>query len=194
MALLSCRFPVECTVDLDKNDACKVGPFFSLGYLVENSTGPASSDLDPTVALVRCFAEVERIKKFGVLGCAIEDASYIRMQRWLVLFDSEHVVRFAFHNLCCDFLLATHCVNRNGSSLDLEQLEKAGDGSYLVGLVIGLDLSEDNAILRRPSTDHVNEALSSACLNERRNVLPSIATTSPWVTSVRARTHSRNAS
>jgi len=63
MALLSCRFPIQGTVDLDKNDAGKLGPFFSVGYPVEFSTGPASADLFSTAALVRCFAEVERIKE-----------------------------------------------------------------------------------------------------------------------------------
>jgi hypothetical protein len=48
------------------------------------------------------FRRSREYREFGVLGRAIEEFGNVRMQSWLVLFDGEHVVRFAIHDFCCN--------------------------------------------------------------------------------------------
>ena len=88
------------------------------------------------------------------------------MQFGLVVLDGQYVVSFRFDNFPGNFFLAPHGINRNSGSLELKQLEQARNGCDLVGLLFGFDLAQDNAILSRPSTDHVNERLA-VCVAKR---------------------------
>ena len=85
-----------------------------------------------------------------------EGADDVFPQLGLVLLDRQNIVRALFDDLARDFLLAAHGVDGHDAALDFQRLEEFGDGGYLVGMVVGFDLSERDAVGGRPRAYHVD--------------------------------------
>lgn len=81
------------------------------------------------------------------LQAFFEDLQQIGMQRRLVFFHGQYIVRVLIANCLDDFRLATHHVDSHGASLEVQYSQQFRDRCDLVGLLRAGDLTERQAIL-----------------------------------------------
>lgn len=81
----------------------------------------------------------------------------IKSQGWLVVFDSQNIICLLRDNPGCYFLLTAHLINQDCTPLYIKQF---GNGSYLIGFLINLDLSERKPAAASKGADYVNERMS----------------------------------
>ena len=85
-----------------------------------------------------------------------EGAGDVFPQPRLILLDRQDVVRALFDDLARDLRPAAHGVYRHDAALDFQRLEEFGDGCYLIGMVVGFDLSKRDAVGCRPRAYHMD--------------------------------------
>jgi len=134
----------------DSADASE--PWPTLG--VENAStgdarGRAPADLDAPVVAADALVAVFRLPE------PLEQGDGVGVEFAFAPFQRQHVVRPRARNLIGDLLLATHRVTGYDTPRHLQRLQKLGDGSDLVGLLVGFYLPERHAALAGPGADHV---------------------------------------
>jgi len=77
--------------------------------------------------------------------------------RLLVLLDRYHKVRVPLLDRVHDLRVATTSVEGDGGTREVEGLEESRNRRDLVGLLVGLELTEDEAVRRRKCADHVHK-------------------------------------
>ena len=82
----------------------------------------------------------------------------------LVPFQSQHIVRALFDDLCCNRGLTTHRINRYGAACYVEHIEEFRYGRDLVGFGISAELPQRDASPADEGTDHMDCALARATL------------------------------
>ena len=80
-----------------------------------------------------------------------EGAGYVFSQLELILIHPQDIVLAPLDCLARYLLLAAHGVDGHYAALDFQRIERFGDGGCLVGMVVGLDLSERDADLSQPA-------------------------------------------
>ena len=116
----------------------------------------AAAALDAPVSFVHGLENVMfdagEPRSLAVFECV----GYVVPQLRLVLLDRQNIVRALFDDLTRDLLLAAHGVDGYYAAFDFQRLEQFGDGGCLVGMVVGFDLSERDAVGCRPRARHVD--------------------------------------
>ena len=75
----------------------------------------------------------------------------------MVGFERQHIVCLLVCDLGRDVFLAAHGVDGDDASLDVERAQQLGDRRDLVGLVVDFDLSQHQAVVRRPCADDIGD-------------------------------------
>ena len=85
-----------------------------------------------------------------------ERSGYVFPQLRPVLLDRRNIVRALLDCLARCILPVAHAVYGYDAALDFKGLAGFLDGCYLIGTVVGLDLSERDAVRGRPRARHVD--------------------------------------
>jgi hypothetical protein len=93
-----------------------------------------------------------------------EQMDRLVVDRLLILFQGEHVVRPLVHHFARDIGLAPHRIDGDDASLQEQQIEQRGDGRDLIGLLRHCALTEHEAVRARPGTDHVDRRLARTAI------------------------------
>ena len=120
---------------------------------------PRVSGLDAAMALLGLLMVVMGDTREVPLHGIVQEQLEVVMERALIAFDRQDIVAFAIDHLLGDFLLTTHGINRHRGILQLEHLQKFGDGGDLIALVLCGDLPENRVVLMDPGADQVNGGL-----------------------------------
>jgi hypothetical protein len=77
------------------------------------------------------------------------------MQARLITFQRQHVVAALLDDLLGDLALAVERVHGNDAALERQHLRQSWYGGDLIGLSVGGDLRQHQAVLAAPGRDHV---------------------------------------
>lgn len=110
------------------------------------------------------FPQGEITEHFGQIIGPFVDAGKERLDRCcklrLVVFDGDHPVALASEDPLIDRALAAHRVDRNERTGEVDLVQELRDRRDLVGLGLGSDLTQCEALLAGPDADDVAEAFS----------------------------------
>ena len=98
----------------------------------------------------------------------------------MIAFECQDIVGLRRGDILGERFLGPQRIDGDNTSCQIEQLQQVLDGSDLVGVLGTLHLAQDHSILEGPGTHQVR-CSPAARSNERRSVLPSMATPSPSV-------------
>ena len=116
----------------------------------------ASAALDAPVSFVHGLENVMLDAGEPRPLAVFEGSGYVVPQLRLILLDRQNTVSAPFDDLTRDLLPAAHGVYRHDAAFYFKRLEQFGYGGYLVGMVVGFDLSERGAVGGRPRARHVD--------------------------------------
>jgi site-specific DNA recombinase len=162
VASLAGAFVADPPFGRDHADRPQPGPVVTVlqpGESVSIGDDAVVADLDPTVPFADgpILVDDEVVDGAG-LGVG-EQVDHVVGEGFLVLLERQHVVAFLIEDLLGDLPLTAHGVNRDDAARDRQRAQQFGDGGDLVGLVVDLDLRQDQSVGTGPGTDHVDRGL-----------------------------------
>jgi hypothetical protein len=91
----------------------------------------------------------------GLGGRVVEIGADIVMQRVLVALQSQRVIAALIDDLLGDRALAVQRIGRHDGAFQRQHLQQRRHGGDFIGLGIGRNLSQHQALFAAPGTDHV---------------------------------------
>src|SRR5271157_280273 len=141
---------------LDQNDTAQSLPLRQVLKPAKLLRGPDASHFESAV-----FTPIDRLVK-GVFDFSKVCSSRIGKEifdflssRSLIAFEAHNVVSVLINNRLRDVPLASHGVDRNGGSSDIQEFKKPRNGSNLVGFLFGRDLTERQLVVRDPGAHYM---------------------------------------
>ncbi len=120
---------------------------------------PAFPPFHPPVSLVQGLSVViGHAVKAQCLG-PFEQVLNILVQLTLVLLHRQHIVGTTICDLLRNLSLAAHGVDSYDTAIQLQHLQQLRNGSDLIGFLVGLDLTQGQALLGGPGADHMDGPL-----------------------------------
>ena len=147
-------------VDRDP-DRLQVLPTFRIRKILRYRTDQIVAQVFAAVCVLFRFESSHRIACEVILQMIVEESYQTCVQRGLISFRGQAVVCLGVDNLGSDFRLATHRVNRDQSTRNLNQFKQFGDRRNLITLGIDDDLTETDMIGGSPRADHVNRRFTT---------------------------------
>lgn len=145
----------------DRGEARPAGKEFGIqggtGWGGETATG-----FKPTVVIID---GLEKRKGWGWAGSEsglVKKGDDRLMSRGLVGFEGQDIVGLLLLNLAGNFGLAAHGIDGYDAALEHQDGEQFRDGGDFVGMVLGFDLTQDQAVGGGPGADHVNGGVGLA--------------------------------
>lgn len=153
---------------------------------IEVRTDPRIPRLPPPMPLLGLFIllALEAVS-FG-LRSRDKKAFDCLLQRGVMAFEGQHLVGPLCHNLLGKGALTTQRVNRLNAPLERQEGQSRGARSALVRLGVPVALPQHHPFSVAHALTMGMARLAVPCAKERRNALPSIATTAPGVTAATA--------
>ena len=86
----------------------------------------------------------------------VEHLSHVIVELGLVLLERQNIVSSLLYDRRRYLLLTPHCVNGHCAARHVQSLEQFGNRCDLVGVIVYLDLTENQAIGGCPRAHHVD--------------------------------------
>jgi hypothetical protein len=162
---------------LDHADAGQIGPpRMALAQPGDVADDPVAADLEATMPTAQGRGSAIGIGRLmggpasrGAIleaGGALlaEEIGDVAMQRRLVVLERQQVIGAPVANDGGDLLLAADGIDGDNGAFQAEQREKLGNGGDLVVLGTDGELTQHQALARRPGRDHMDRPLAAAAV------------------------------
>ena len=158
---------IHFTFRLDRDETAQVLPSLFFAQPLGSCHAQHPSRFPATVSLFHGF--VQRGSALLILRLFLppegivlgdEDSFDFRVEGWLIVLQRQDVIGPFLADLPGNLFLGSHGVDRDDTSLDIEQFQQLGDCGYLIRLLVDLHLSERLSVVRRPRSHQVKRTLS----------------------------------
>ena len=95
------------------------------------------------------MAFLDSLRPLKLVGrCGIEIAPNFGMKGWLIVLHGQEVVGFGIEDALSNVWIASHSINRDQSTFEVDALHQCRDSGDLVGFFIGCLLAQHQAVSR----------------------------------------------
>lgn len=156
--LLQAGLRAKAALGFDKQDAAQIRPALGINEpLVCDLQGVAAPLFDTAMLAIKRLMPIT--SAILLRGQTLEEIRDLVVEPFLVVFEAQHVVSALIADLLGDGSLATDRVNRDDAPRDIKHCQKLRYGADFIGVIVDLDLAQDEMILYGPSPDHFDSSL-----------------------------------